>query len=399
MGYVRKAAPYVCAVLKGMLFIGFSVQIVLGICWVWGNFGQVPSFAESESALYGGLVRLLGGKAGAVYCLQLAAAFSAGYLFLQALRLRETVFALWRALAFMTMPFAIQCHLSLQPFSLQGTLFLLLLWALLNIRKRRAAVPLVTALACAGVLAGLSGIMDPGREEIPGRSIEGALAARFAWPTLWNDYERYEPEMQIVPDSVLWESTFHPGDMRLFQESLESQVGVEKAKEFYLQMAKVGWEYHGPMIIRQMGWDVLGYAVTPVIFPLQMAGAAYDSYSGRNYEVMREHTPVLTRNYVDYGCWWFVWMLVISFFLGIAQLFCRGGARGGRNGKRAIGAAAVCCLASGLLVILLTMRGAGMMDYRQTIAVNELWLAGPLLIMGSGRCGGAGAGRETGGKE
>lgn len=391
MENVRKAAPILCGVLKGMLFIGFSIQIVLGICWLGCNFLQVQSFGEPESALYRGVLALFGANPAILYALQLAAAFSAGFFFLQNLRPSKIGFALWRALALVTIPFGLQCHLALLPYSFMSSAFILFLLFLLKIRRKGAVRPLLAALACAAALAGLSGAADPDKWEMPGHSIEGALASRFAWPTLWKDFGRYGEEAQIVPYEVAWNSTFHSGDMRLFQESLESQAGVEAARKCYLQMAEVAWDYHASMIIRQIGWDVLGYAVTPVIFPLQMAGEAYDSYTGRNYEVMRENAPVLTRHYVDYGCWWFVWMLVLSFILAFCRALCRRDKRSCGEGRKCrrktMITAGVCCLASGVLTAVLTMRGAGRMDYRETIAVYELWLAVPLFLMGGGRLG------------
>lgn len=384
MGDVRKAATCLCMVLRGMLFIGFSAQIVLGICWICCNFGQVQSFGEPESALYRGLLTLFGGNPAILYFLQLAAAFFVGSVFLQNFRPVGRGFALWRGMALVTMPFGMQCHLALLPYSFMGTTFMLFLLALLKIRKRRVAGPLLAAFACAVAFLSLSGAADLDKRERPGHSIEGALASRFAWPTLWNDYGLYGEEVRTVPKSVVWESTYYSGDMGLFQECLESQVGVEAAKECYLNMAKVGWDNHASMIIRQIGWDVLGYVVTPVIFPLQMAGEAYDSCSGSNYDVMRENAPVLTRYYVDYGCWWFVWMLVLSFFLWLFQLSGENPARAEhkKNRRKAVLSAGICCLISGLLVMALTMRGAGRMDYRESIAVNALWLMGPLLLMG-----------------
>ncbi len=416
MEYVRKAASCFCKVLKGMLFIGFSVQIILGIWWFCCHFFQVQSFGEPQSLLYRGLLSLLGGRPALLYSLQVAAAFLAGTLFLQNLRPVEPKFALWRGLAFVTIPFGMQCHLALLPYSFMSSLFVLFLLALFiltgnkgcrqfitsgaresgdlanvndcqyRIRKKRVAGLLLGAFACAAAFAALSGALDPDKREKPGYSIEGALASRFAWPTLWNDYGRYGEEVRIVPEEVVWNASYHPDDMEAFQESLESQVGVETAKEYYLRMAKTGWDYHAPMIIRQIGWDALGYAVTPVIFPLQMAGEAYDSCSARNYEVMRENAPVLTRYYVDYGCWWFVWMLAISVLLAFCRVLCRrdSGAREERKKvrRKAVIAAGICCVISGLLIAVVTMRGAGKMDYRLTIGVNALWLTIPLLFMG-----------------
>ncbi len=403
MRYVKNAALSVCMVLKGMLFIGFSIQIVLGVCWIWGNFGQVQDFGVPESALYRGILWLLGGNPMILYSLQLLTAFFAGFLFLQKLWPAGMVFALWRGLVLLTFPFALQCHLALQPYSLMGSAFLLLLLALLQIGRRRIVGQVLAALGCAAIFVGLSGAVDSDRRQCAGYSIEGALASRFAWPTLWNDFDRYEAALQIVPKSVVWEASLSPDNMKLFQENLESQVGVEAARNYYQQMAKIGWQYHRSMIIRQIGWDVLGYVVTPVIFPLQMAGEAYDSYSGRNYEIMRENTPILTRDYVDYGCWWFLWMLLISFCLalckGISQSGPKDPAKGKKLWRELVLPIGICCVLSGLLVLLLTMRGAGKMDYRETIAVNQLWLVGSLLLLGKGGLRAPAAGKEAEGQK
>lgn len=383
MGYAKKAAPYLRPVLQRMLFIGFSIQIVLGICWMCCNFGQVQGFGEPESALYGGILRLFGGVPAVVYSLQLAAAFFAGALFLQKLRPAGLWLALWRGLALVTSPFAMQCHLSLQPYSLMGTAFLLFLLALTTLLKKGGAVPALAALGCAVLSVALSGAFDGDRREMPGYNLEAALASRFAWPTLWTDYDWYEEDLAEILRPVVWEASMSPDNMRLLQERLESQAGAEGAKAYSLRIARRGWEGHAPGVVRQIAWDVLGYAAAPLVFPLQMEGRGYDSYSGRNYEVMRERSPVLTRDYVDYGCWWFGWMLAVSFFL----LPFRGPGEEGsleerkRRRKKAFACAGAWVLACGVLVAALTMRGAGMMDYRETIGVAALWMMGPLLLL------------------
>lgn len=266
---------------------------------------------------------------------------------------------------------------------------MIFLLALLRPPGGRRGAGLLAALLCMAVYAGLSGAVDADRRGEPGYSLEGALASRFAWPTLWQDLGLYGEEVAEAVGSLAWEASLYPDNMRLLQEGLESRVGPEAARGYYLRMAETGWEYHKTIVIRQIGWDVLGYAVTPVVFRLQMEGEAYDSYSGRNYEVMRENAPVLTRDYVDYGCWWFLYMLGISGILApLLAVPDKGTEPSGkrrRPGGRPVLSLGICILASGLLVAALTMRGAGRMDYRQTIGVNALWYMGPLLLVGGKR--------------
>lgn len=425
MDVVKRAAGHVCAVMKGMIFIGCSVQIVWGAVWMGCNFGQVQDFGEPEGALYGGLFRLLGGIPQLMYLLQILAAFFTGYFFLQKLRPVGKLLAVWRGLVLLTVPFAMQCHLAVQPYSLLGSLFMLLLLALLGMWGKAVRTLTLAAVCVAGMLV-LSGVGDSDRRAEPGYSFEGAMASRFAWPTVWNDLERYPQELREMTEEVAWESSIAPGNMKLFYKAVEDQAGAEKARSYYRQMAKVAWDYHAPMVIRQIGWDVLGYAASPVIFQMQMAGKAYASYSGRNYEVMRSRAPVVTRYYVDYGCWWFGCAVILAALLDVAGLLGEDGksrrgagsrdgnenvsGRGSRqkenegnwrganqpggqgdtvageiSGKRLAAFLGICICASGILIALLALRGAGQMDYRAAIAINELWLCWPLSALGGGR--------------
>ena len=143
----------------------------------------------------------------------------------------------------------------------------------------------------------------------------------------------------------------------------------------------MGWDYHWPMIIRQVGWDVLGYTVTPLIVPLQLEGEAYDSYTGGNYEAMRGNTPVLTRCYVEYGCWWFGWSLCMTMFLFFLWLLFSWSAEDKKVVGRSVLSVVICLVAAGVLVAALTLRGAGLMDYRWTVGVNQLWLLLVLWLM------------------
>lgn len=322
--------------------------------------------------------------------LQLSAAFAVRYYFLWSLSKRlypersvTKGLLIWGSLGMVTFPFAMQCHLAALPCSLISSLFLLMLSYLFRDGKgKKRLVTLLLAAVCAGLMMGLSGAVDGDRRSVPGSSIPAAMASRLAWPTLWVDHEAWTEELQEITGEVLWEANYYPGNMAMVCAAIEEKVSFSEAEAYYRQMAEVAWNYHAPMIIRQIGWDILGYAMTPVIFPLQMEGEAYDSYSGRNYEVMRSNAPLLTRYYVEYGCWWFGCGLIMALMYTLLGVMGSLGKDGeGNLWKRAVFPMAVSILASGILVVLLTMRGAGIMDYKDSVAVNELWIAWPLLCL------------------
>lgn len=401
MQWMKKSATHLCAVIKGMLFIGFSVQIILGFFWMCRNFSGIQDFGEPDSALYGAFLGLAGERPDLIYLLQMAAASLAGYCFLRkghqifwgtapSVENGKKALTLWKVFALLTFPFAMQCHLAILPCSFMSSLFLLLISLLCEVffpdkththenrNWKRNLGLLGLALVCVWAFVTLSGMTDvEEREGEAGRSFEAAMARRIAWPTIWIDHEKWPEDLLEFTEEMIWETSYYPSKMYDLQALIESRADDETAKEYYRQMAEIAWDHHASMVVRQIGWDVLGYAVTPIIFQLQLEGRGYDSCTGRNYEIMRGNAPVLTKYYVDYGCWWFGCALALGLLFTVLQL----GVVRGINGKKLILPTGICCFVSGIWILLLTAQGAGVMDYKYTIAVNELWLIWTLLIV------------------
>ncbi len=385
-----------------MIFIGFSIQIALGLAWAACNFFEVQDFfwrnlqrTEPEGAIYG-LYSFLGHWPPALYLIQLGLAFYAGHRFLDRNvaagfsmdARRRKAFTFWGSLALLTFPFALQCHLSVLPYSAAGSLFLLMLSLLLEAlappegRKRKGAGKALAMGAVCGALAAVLAL-EAGADErdaIWGRGPEAAMASRMAWPSLWNDRIYWPEELRgLLSDEEAWDAMYRPGNMERALELIEARAGKEEAGKRYMQLAETAWQNRRPVILRQLGWDFLGYAVTPLIFPLQMEGRSYDSYSGRNYAAMREHAPLLTRRYVEYGCWWFKCVLALAAVSSAVRLL-----EGSADRRRALAVGGICVFLGGAGALLYTMRGAGLMDYRCTISICQLWLIWGLLGMGNG---------------
>lgn len=434
------------AVIKRIFSLGCSVQVALGIVWMCRNIACVQDFAPVERGVYPVLLRVLGGFPTLVYALQIMAALGAGMRLLRLGikgEKREAA-ALWGSLVLLTLPMAMQCHLALLPYSLVCSAGLLQLSFFIGLTKdgrqeKRAfwggfagiaacwcaqalllpeylllgAAPTAFMLLSASVEAaerkkmsetgGLRGkgfvkkvllpfgaglllgmgllpvaVSHSGAED-GGFGIEWLLAKRVCWPTLWVDSDGLPDRIWETAGEVLWESTYYPENMeRYFGAALRESLSAEEAKPLLREMIESAWAVHYPMIIRQVGWDVLGYGAAPVILPLQLAGESYESHSGRNYEIMRNEAPVLTKYYVDYCCRWFVAALTLALASGAVRLVS-GERTGGRCGT-AVPAAVL--LSAGGAVLWYTLQGSGIMDYKYTVFIYEMWLILCLKIMG-----------------
>ena len=140
-------------------------------------------------------------------------------------------------------------------------------------------------------------------------------------------------------------------------------------------MIKTAWVWHKNAILKEMAWDVLGYSAAPAVLQMLLQGRGYDSYSNRNYDFFLEYTPGLSKAYMDYGSWWFVAMLLLAAALRMIRLF-----DSGRPDKKKRAIFVLCCvLTTGSMVLWYTMQGAGMMDYKNTVVVLQLWMAWAML--------------------
>lgn len=427
---MKKAAGAVRLVIKNMLFIGFTVQICLGLFWMAGNIAKVQDFTPVDTGVYPFLLRLAGRGYGLVYLLQLCAALYAGYSLLKGLHAGGRRICLWGSLAMMTLPMAMQCHLALLPYSLVGSLGLLeisclcgpaeekdmfgekalwgclacfaaqcLLWpeycipgavlpllllvrrlpGMLRNRERRFRGLLLAVCFLAAAAAGYGAERggEGGRGNTAG--LDWLLVKRFSWPTLWVDWGGEPETFNLATSDMIWITSYYPNNMDVYLKPELDAMTPEAAASVMRKMVSRAWSIHYPMVVRQIGWDVLGYSVTPVILPLQLEGEAYDSCSGRNYEMMRNGTPVLTKYYVRVSCRWFTASLIL---LAVAvALDCIGRSSRTRESAKVFPFFAAAASA-GAVVLFFTMQGAGIMDYKYTVWVNQLWIAGSVLAVG-----------------
>ena len=412
-------------IAKGFLFTGFLIQMILGIFYLIASFccgGTIPL-----GPAFHGL------KATVVVLLQCFCALISGCFLMGVLHRVKTPRRKWRelplkalifeSLALFTFPMALQCHLSISPYSFAGSLLLaqlsfgilflrgegdfrlyggcgicyvvlslllpeyiflgvivpvvVLLLRLPAIRKKGRqflALFLMLAAFC-GMIFGVRNLADFGENPYTTEEIAYHLCARASGSTIQSDYVVWPDEVKEVLQDKIMEISCYPGNMEeVLKPLLASHFEEAKRKDLYIQMAKYAFATHRSVVIRQMGWDALGYAVTPLILPLQLKGDAYASYSGRNYDFMRSCAPLLTKYLVRYSCLW----TVLEWVCGFVLLICGIGRKEIHLRKSA--GFWIACLTAGCIVLIYTLSGAGIMDYRCTAVVNVLWNAGFLML-------------------
>lgn len=426
---MRKAAEQTAGILKGLLFIGFSIQAFLGISWMCLNFFHLQDFGRPDGLLYPVIRERLSGVYPLIYLGQLGLAACAAHVFLQSLRRAKGLFAVWRVAVLLTFPMAAQCHLAVSPYSAACSLFLLelslfmrllkergeevrcrllwmgLLWLLLTLllpeyillagapfvaavlivlcraiaeHERKCAVKqLLLAAGIAGLLWVVCSLSGAWENPYSCENLALSLFSRVAWQNMVNDLGAWPQEVQEVFGKEAAEIYRYADNVREVAEPLmDAAFGKEEKTGYYLEMARISWSRRATVVIRQTGGDALGYAAAPLLLPMQLNGRGYDSYSGRNYEMLINAAPKQASGYIRYSCGWFCAMLLLTLLLRIALRIS-----GRRTSGREAAAVAGCVTALGLTVVVYTLRGAGLMDYKCTVAMNLFWLAAALWSM------------------
>lgn len=360
-----------------------------------------------------------------LYVVQLGCAFGAGCFLLCCAGVKKGLWNKGGSLVLLTFPMAMQCHLAVLPDSLVSSLLMLEMafavrmlkgekvfgarefaevsgcWVTLALLRPEylylGAVPVILLfgygagkiwkqdkrtilfwciLVCAftGLIMGVTSLVQT--EGYYGRTHKSwnlAMASRCAWPYANKDYDAWPEETKtyFTHEKAMQIDFYADNVERMLGRTLEAQVGELRAEELLGEVAQVGWQRHKHAILHDTAWDVVGYTFSPLVVQRQLIGKAYDSYSGRNYDVMRQQAPQLSEYYLNFGSFWFGAGLILAAFLWLLH-WC-----GEKRTLWKSGGVLVLfgwLVTAGGIVVWYSLQGAGMMDYKKSLGVTLLWL-------------------------
>ena len=343
---------HIAAVLSRFIFIGFGVQIVLGILWMCNAFAGLKSPVEGIVCV--GAIALMGG---AVTLLK-RELFPGGNLFTD----------VWVTLSVLTFPFVMQSlvypdrRIVIAAILVAGVAFR---WKVIKGAKWRKAFGMMVCLWMAfGVLVCTGESL--GREVAP---FSTRLTQRVIWTTLYNSYARLPEETrELIPYVELADSTYEAVGIETYLiPALERRVGERETKRILDDLCKSALQYNKKQIIKEIFWDAAGYTLSPVVVPLQLSGRAYESYTGLNYRELLGRAPELGKLYTYYSCWWFVVAALVAAVRTVLVLI----REKMRICRRAILLIGVPCVG---MIVGYTLNGAAQMDYKNTLFVLVIWL-------------------------
>lgn len=419
-----------------------GIQIALGFAWMAGNIMHVPDFAESMlyiqaskdfvldeymGILYPLLIRMTGIAGNyfcvALYLIQIIAAFGAYYYFIKKIfakhRMSRRMICLFAAYV-VTFPVILQVHMSVLPYSMASSVWLILLAMLKELltqveslswkrvvciggcwsigalllpeyglltgiivavgfvicgwkKKARWRILLLTAfvaISCVGVT--LTFAQTPGSLGRIQKSMGATMLSRFAWPYIERNSFFWSEEIHTVFDAQdLRSISMYPEKICYeFGPRLEKEVGKARANTLYWEMATDSLLLGKKDALAALGRDVVQNIGGPIGIQLQWQGLGV-SYAGWNYACMSQHTPELAKYYVRFANYVFDFMLlwiVVIFWLQRRQY----------HGFLKETWKWLLLLTVFTVTIWYTMTGNGMQDYIKILPTNILWCMLPI---------------------
>ena len=387
-----------------------------------------------------------------VYTVQILAAFFVGMVFLRACGVTgKRGILCWGSLGLLTFPCAMQSHLAVLPNSLGYSFLLLELSALIRLLRRDAAaerplhhlflagiwwalstlfvvenlylglVPLVAVwlihlwqlrsgriekkrigqellllAAMAGILFTLVPLWQtPGSYGKAENTVSAAMMRRFSW-THMRDEDEYEAWPEQLRAQMSWDDAkragYYAGTMADgIQKRIEENVGRAEAQKLFRQYAAYHLKTYTSDNIHQIVWDGLGYALPTVLLQLLLSGRGYDSFSGRNVDIMMTGDPRLTEVLLKYSSWWFLSGIAVMVFAGaicgILAMVLRKKDRTAQDescmasGRRSLfwQITGICVITALGMIAWYTLRDAGCLDYKNGLLPGSLWLVAMIL--------------------
>lgn len=400
---MQKVLEHGRSILGRILIIGMCVQILLGLECILAN--------------------MVSGENRGVYLLQLLAAYISGYMLLHSLGRMGRLYKVLGAFSMLTVPMALQCHLTRGSNSWAISLLMLELAFTVRIFIRKESVRIrdvllphicwllagfimreymvfggVPALvlticwlkqgrycgmkgrskyyiACIVTMVSLLGAyiwQENGPLDNGDVTWKQAIVGRCIWSNITHTYENWPEEVkQVISESVVMEFYLDPSHMR--NEFFDAFEEVEKAQanQYYnvimKQTLQIGWK----QLVQELLYDMAGYIIPGPVVDMQLDGKGYYSVTGMNYQLWLYRNAAWAGLTMGYYVGWFACSAIIAVLCFVINCLLHTKAD---EKKRGLLMVTLC--GSGIMMLqacYYTITRIGMYDYKLAAWAAIMW--------------------------
>lgn len=224
------------------------------------------------------------------------------------------------------------------------------------------------------------------------RQLAAGALSRWGWPYFQDNYEAIpfplHEDIGLVTAREV--SAYADGVERVLIPKLEGQYGAEETTALLWELTGICLRENLKKDIKNVIWDMAAYHAAPPILAMQLRGRAYESFSGINYEQMKNRTPLLTRYYVTYGGRWWWMMLALAAVIWLSRPLLYGKCGGLYPAQRKLrsrlrdfaGRWLPVGIGTEMMILCFVFGGSGIMDYKKAVWVTILWYLPTLSRLG-----------------
>ena len=445
----NSAGKKISRILGSCVFILLSAQIVIGCVWGILNFTSFQEFPESAEmillssglklkydtgVIYPALLLVvraltLNGPVRfyeVMYVLQLSLAFISWHTFaVKLLPFDSKLLRIWFALAVVTNPFAMQCHLAVLEFSFVSSFLCLLVtftvrfllewkkiggrfdvktavkhirvtslfWMLVSLTRKefvfigficilillyRICVnlglgtklsklsPVIVFIIFFAAIHLIDGAFRVSKPLLPTDVVKRSAYTRIAWTEdIATKYIWPEHLIYTVGPDLLGETMFDPGIVRTrFTEAVEEVYGRKETSDTFVKWFLYSFKDNKKGILKDTVIDMAGYVFPPAENEAALSGTVLPGFATGNYDVMRRNGALLAKLYLRLGSIVYIILAAASVLLLIVrkELFRR---------VRMFAPAAVVMLLSSLVY---TFYGSNVWDHKKALFATCIWV-------------------------
>lgn len=237
------------------------------------------------------------------------------------------------------------------------------IWKLCKAKKMQPAIWAAVIATPVLMVGAYIGLYETGYLTKQENALMLSAVSRFVGPDMQHNHKDWPEDFKAVID---WNTAglialTTDGVENVMHPIMRASLTEKECNRIYLQLVKKAILLRKKSIAKSVTMDFLSYMFPPYLVPKHLDGIAGDSFTGRNYEIMKANTPLLTKWYVRYGGFCFFLCVIAVFF------------RAFTDKERVKGFKSEVLL---LLCMCLyyTMAGSGRMDYKLAVFMIFFWM-------------------------
>ena len=237
-----------------------------------------------------------------------------------------------------------------------------------KVKASGVAMCIVVVLAFAGIICMGDSLFRSGEKISALDGIKRSIFYRVAWSEDFRDRYHWPSYLTDFTDEGMMTHIMNdPGLVRTeYTEYVTERFGSRETTDRFYEWGKEAFSRNKKAIVKETLSDIVGYLFVPIKTEHALRGCEYPGFAAGNYDVMKQHNPLLTKIYLRYFS-----VLYVSLAVAVLAAALTSAKRYVRNITLILpaGIIAISC------AVYYSFLGCNVFDHRKVVFTTCLWAA------------------------